>query len=121
MEWLSQRTPTVSGELLYAASPHGELACLEAASGKERWRKNYRMDFNGRRPAWGYCDYPLVDGDRLICSPGGPEAGVVALDKKTGAELWRCAPSFDGETDRPGASYASAVISTGRGSSSTCS
>ncbi|MEO8496838.1 MAG: PQQ-binding-like beta-propeller repeat protein, partial [Planctomycetota bacterium] len=42
-------------------------------------------------PTWGFCDYPLVDDDRLICTPGGPETSLVALNKRTGKEIWRSA------------------------------
>lgn len=90
MRWLSQRTPTVDGERLYAFTAAGELICLESASGKERWRKDYIRDFAGKKGRWAYCDYPLVDGDKLICTPGGASA-VVALNKATGELLWKAA------------------------------
>jgi outer membrane protein assembly factor BamB len=90
MRWLSQRTPTVDENLLYAFTAGGELICLKTADGKEVWRKDYVRDFEGRRPVFGYCDRPLVDGKRLICAPGG-KSGVVALDKKTGDILWKSA------------------------------
>ena len=97
MRWLSQRTPTVDGDRLYAVTTGGELICLESGTGKDLWRKSYSKDFNSRRPGFGYCDYPLVDGDQLICSPGGPEAGLVALNKKTGELIWQAAlPGNDG-------------------------
>lgn len=94
-------TPTVDGELLYALGGGGELVCVETAGGKERWRKNMPRDFGGEvnpigggaeEPTplgWGYAWAPLVDGDQLICVPGGPNGLLAALDKKTGATLWR--------------------------------
>ena len=88
MRWLSQRTPTVDGDRLYAFTARGELICLKTVDGTEVWRKDYLRDFGGRRPAFGYCDRPLVDGGRLICAPGGTSS-VVALDKKTGDVLWK--------------------------------
>jgi outer membrane protein assembly factor BamB len=64
---------------------------------------------------WGYSESPLVDGNKLVCTPGGPEAGIVALDKKTGREIWRCPiPAFDGAAN-PGAAYSSIVISNAAG------
>ncbi len=89
MRWLSQRTPTVDEDRLYAVTAGGELICLTARDGQELWRKNYVQDFEGARGIWGYCDRPLVDGDRLICTPGGAAATVVALNKKTGAVIWK--------------------------------
>lgn len=93
MRWLTQRTPTVDRERLYAFTVDGELICLSAADGQELWRKDYIEDFEGKRGPWGYCDFPLVDGDKLICTPGGPANTIVALDKKTGQLLWKCAVS----------------------------
>jgi tetratricopeptide (TPR) repeat protein len=90
MRWLGQRTPTVDGDRLYAVTARGELVCLKTAGGKEVWRKSYPKDFGGKAPGWGYSDRPLVDGDRLICAPGGATATVLALNKKTGATLWKC-------------------------------
>jgi outer membrane protein assembly factor BamB len=91
MRWLSQRTPTADGDRVYAFTARGELACLNVADGQEAWRKDYPRDFAGLTGSWGWCDRPLVDGDRLICTPGGKDATVVALDKETGAVAWRCA------------------------------
>jgi outer membrane protein assembly factor BamB len=89
MRWLSQRTPTVDGDRLYAVTGFGELICLETATGKEKWRKNYTKDFQGKRGSFGFCDYPLVDGDRLIITPGGDNSAIAALNKLTGDVIWK--------------------------------
>jgi outer membrane protein assembly factor BamB len=91
MRWLTQRPPTVDNDRVYAVSLPGELACMQAADGKELWRKNYAIDFAGVRGLFGYSDCPLVHGEKLICTPGGAEASLVALDKRTGETLWKCA------------------------------
>ena len=80
-------TPTVDGDLVYAEGPAGDLVCFNAADGKEVWRTNL-TNFGGRAPHWGYSDSPLVEGDVLICVPGGKTAAV-GLDKRTGKEVWR--------------------------------
>jgi outer membrane protein assembly factor BamB len=78
-------TPTVDGDLVYALGVSGDLACLEVASGHERWRKNLPKDFGGRMMSgWGYSESPLVDGDLLIATPGGGKATLVALKKESG-------------------------------------
>ncbi len=109
-------TPTVDGNLVYVLGPHGDLVCLQAANGKEVWHRSMQKDFGGRmHSGWGYSESPLVDGNKLVCSPGGPKAGIVALDKKTGREIWRSAiPPFDG-AGSPGAAYSSIVVSSGAG------
>jgi outer membrane protein assembly factor BamB len=90
----ARSTPTVDGDLLYALSTRdqqeADLVCLETATGKERWRRSFRNDFHGRMmTSWGYSESPLVDGERVVCTPGGAEATLVALDKKTGALIWK--------------------------------
>jgi outer membrane protein assembly factor BamB len=83
-------TPTVDGDLVFALSPQGELVCLQTADGKMVWHKNLKSDFGGKMMSgWGYSESPLVDGPRVVCTPGGQEGSVVALNKKTGELLWR--------------------------------
>jgi outer membrane protein assembly factor BamB len=86
----SRCTPTVDGDVLYALGTGGDLVCLAVKDGKEVWHKNLMKDFGGRYMAnWGYCESPLIDGDKLICTPGGKDATTVALDKKTGSVVWK--------------------------------
>lgn len=89
MRWLSQRTPTIDGEHIYVVTAKGELICLRTVDGKPLWQKSYSNDFGAKSPTWGFCDYPLVDGDKLICTPGGPQAAIMALNKKTGHLIWK--------------------------------
>jgi outer membrane protein assembly factor BamB len=62
---------------------------VEAATGTEKWRKDYAKDFGGKRPEWGFSESPLLDGDKVIVTPGGRQGAIVALDKKTGATVWQ--------------------------------
>jgi outer membrane protein assembly factor BamB len=89
--WQSSRsTPTVDGDRVYALSPHGDLVCLESSTGAKIWRKNLKKDFGGKKgDGWGYSESVLIDGDRLIFTPGGDKAALVALNKKTGALVWK--------------------------------
>jgi outer membrane protein assembly factor BamB len=82
-------TPTVDGDLLFALGQLGDMVCLETATGKELWRKDFKKDFGGTQPNWGYAESPLVDGDKVVVTPGGSEGSIVALNKQTGALLWR--------------------------------
>lgn len=100
----ARSTPTVDGKYLYALGSDGDLACVDIANGKIRWQKNLRKDFGGKPGTWAYAESPLVDGDRVICTPGGGEATMVALDKTTGDLLWKTALP---EADE--AAYASAL------------
>lgn len=83
-------TPTVAGGLVYTLGAMGDLRCLEAAGGRLVWAKNFVADFGTKMNPWGMAAAPLVDGDKLIVLPGGTDgAGVMALDRRTGAEIWR--------------------------------
>jgi outer membrane protein assembly factor BamB len=81
-------TPTVDGEYVYALGQFGDLVCLEIQSGKEVWRRHLKKDFNGVAGPWQYAESLLVDGDKVICTPGGQKATMAALDRKTGAVVW---------------------------------
>lgn len=96
-------TPTVDGARVYVLTENGDLACLDAASGKPAWSMNILREFGGSNPHWLLSESPLIDGDRLIVTPGGRGAGMVALDKATGKTIWKCA-----ELNDP-AGYASAI------------
>jgi outer membrane protein assembly factor BamB len=109
-------TPTVDGDAVYAVGTEGDLVCVEAASGRERWRKSLPRDFGGRMMSmWKFSESPLVDGDRVVVTPGGPAAYMVALDKRTGRELWRTPAPPSGPRGREGAGYSSVVVSSGGG------
>jgi outer membrane protein assembly factor BamB len=82
-------TPTVDGNRLFALAGEGTLVSLDARSGGMIWKMNVAEKFGGRTPNWGYSESPLVDGSNLIVTPGGPEAAIVALDKKTGNLMWK--------------------------------
>ena len=82
-------TPTVDGNLIFALDAWGELICVSAADGKEQWRKNFGKDFGGAPPTRGYAESPLVDGEQVVVTPGGPKGALVALNKKTGELIWQ--------------------------------
>lgn len=101
----ARSTPTVDGKFIYALGSDGDIACLETGTGKIRWQKNIRKEFGGQPGEWAYAESPLVDGDVVVVTPGGAEATIVALNKKTGALIWKSAiPEGDP------AAYASAIV-----------
>jgi outer membrane protein assembly factor BamB len=85
----SRSTPTVDGDRVYVLGPVGDLVCLAVADGAEQWRTNLRKEYGGGVPSWGYSDAPLVEGELVIVVPGGKKGTVLALDKKSGKEVWR--------------------------------
>jgi outer membrane protein assembly factor BamB len=109
-------TPTIGGDLVYSVSTDGGLFCNELKTGKLVWEKNFKADFGGRMMSgWGYSESPLVDGDRLICSPGAKDASLAALDPKTGNVIWKSTIPKFGDRGSDGAAYSSVVVSHGAG------
>jgi len=103
----SRSTPTVDDGIVYVLTPHGKLVGCLAESGQVGKVIDLQAAFGGKKgDSWGYSESVLIDGDRLVCTPGGERATMVALDKKTGRQLWAC--SFPGDR---GAGHASIVIS----------
>lgn len=82
-------TPTVAGGRLYVEGMGGIVACLQAEDGKIVWQRSLTEDFGGRVPMWSYRESPLVDGDKVIVTPGGADAILVALNKLTGETIWK--------------------------------
>jgi outer membrane protein assembly factor BamB len=101
----ARSTPTVEGDALFTLGSDGDLACVATSSGKVSWRKNLRNEFGGKPGTWAYSESPLIDGDTLVCTPGGGEATLVALNKKSGEVIWKCAVPGGDE-----AAYGSPVI-----------
>jgi len=100
-------TPTVDGEVLYALGANGDLSCMTTRDGSVEWTKNILKEFGGSNIVWGISESPLIDGDKLICSPGGQGATMVALNKQDGSTIWKSAVPGN-----PKAAYSSAILVT---------
>jgi outer membrane protein assembly factor BamB len=90
-------TPTIAGGRLYHINNAGYAVCLDAKTGGSVWAVDTIKRFGGRLARWGVSESLLVVGKRVICTPGGPQAALAALDKDTGKTLWTC----DGLDDKP--------------------
>lgn len=109
-------TPTTDGDRIFVTNTEGDVICLETASGKEAWRvsmteayESYMMKAMGSYD-WKYAESPLVDGDRVVVTPGHVRAMMVALDKKTGEEIWITRGGRIGPLGSDGAAYSSIVV-----------
>jgi outer membrane protein assembly factor BamB len=103
-------SPTVDGTRLYALGVSGDWVSLDASTGKEQWHKSLTKDFGGHIPAWGYSESPLVDGDKVIATPGGSQATIVALSKSRCEVVWKAqVPEGDG------AAYSSVIAGSPNG------
>lgn len=111
----SRCTPTLDGDLLYVVTSDGRISCLKTATGDVVWSHPFSKWEGRMQKGWGFSESPLVDGDLVLCTPGGPAAMVVALNKKTGEEVWKCAIPKVGEKGSDSAAYSSIVIGNGAG------
>jgi outer membrane protein assembly factor BamB len=102
----TRSTPTIDGDSIYCLASNGELVSLNAADGKINWQKQLRDDFSGQPGNWAYTESVLIDGDALVCTPGGAESPIVALNKKTGETIW----TASGVPDMGTAEYASLMV-----------
>lgn len=100
-------TPTVDGDRIYVIGMSGRIACLNAKEGKVLWKKSLKEDFGGTAPMWNFRESPLIDGDKVICTPGASSAMLVALDKTNGEVIWKA-------TAPASATPANSVAGTGR-------
>ena len=105
-------TPTVDGDRLYAIGSDGTLVCVNRTSGQAIWSKNMKRDMGGRHGPWHYAESPLVDGNKVICTPGGTGSTVVALQKASGAPVWSSAVAQLTSADYAKAGYASVIAAT---------
>jgi outer membrane protein assembly factor BamB len=81
-------TPTVDGDRVYALSGTGDLVGVSIADGKVLWKVSM-ASLGGKIPNWGYTESVLVDGNKVLCTPGGAKGTVAALDKTTGKVIWQ--------------------------------
>ena len=106
-------TPTIDGDRLYILGQQGDLVCF-TTKGEEVWRVNYVKDFGGIMPVWGFAESVLVDGDKIICTPGAEDATLMAIEKRNGKPIWK-SPVPEGPTGdkgflgKSGAAYASVI------------
>jgi outer membrane protein assembly factor BamB len=84
----ARSTPTFDGGRVYHENAHGAVVCLDANTGQRNWGRNLAEEFGGRYSSWGYAESLVIDGDHVLCCPGGDTA-MVALNKNTGGTVWR--------------------------------
>ncbi len=84
----TRTTPTIDGDRLYLMSGMGRIACHNAKTGEHIWHRDTLEQFNGKNISFGIAESVLIDGEKVICTPGGKDATIVALDKMTGKTIW---------------------------------
>jgi outer membrane protein assembly factor BamB len=82
-------TPTIDGGVVYTVGQYGEIVAVRVADQKVLWTQHLVDDLGGPLPEWGFSESPLVDGEKVLVTPGGPRGTLAALDKKTGSVIWQ--------------------------------
>lgn len=109
-------TPTVDGDAVYAISTEGSVICAAVADGAIRWQRSMTRDFGGQMMSqWKFAESPLVDGDRVLFTPGIFGATIAAVDKRTGKNIWQAETSRGLPLGSNGAAYSSIVVTNGGG------
>jgi outer membrane protein assembly factor BamB len=111
----SRCTPTIDGDRAYCVSSNGAITCVSTKNGDILWTRKF-SEFGGKMMSgWGFSESPLVDGDHVLCTPGGEDAMIVCLDKMTGGDVWKSSMPKIGDSGKDGAAYSSIVISNAGG------
>lgn len=82
-------TPTIDGDRIYVLSGTGRLSCFDTTNGKEIWAVDVDKQFETKYDAFGVSEAPLIVDNKVICTPIGKKAAIVAFDKNTGKLIWQ--------------------------------
>ncbi len=82
-------TPAVDGGRVFMTGPRGLLLALDAASGRELWRKDILSEAQVKLPHYGFAASPIVAAGRVVIQVGGAEkSGLVAFEAASGKLAW---------------------------------
>ncbi|PQO48114.1 PQQ-binding-like beta-propeller repeat protein [Blastopirellula marina] len=113
-------SPIIDGDRVYLYGAEGELHCVSIPEKKLLWKRNLSQEYNVVPNFFGVGSSPVVFEDKLLVMVGGSPAefkglgpyqidritgngsGIVALDKKTGQEIYKISDEL--------ASYASLTL-----------
>ncbi len=92
-EWMTsfpgmRSTPIIYGDRGYILNGLGKLFCFETKTGNISWQKDMLKEYNSPNIHFGMNENLLIDGDKIFCTPGGPDTNIVALNRKTGDLIW---------------------------------
>ena len=85
----TRATPTISDGKAFLISGAGDVVCLDCATGKILWSVDGTQTYKSTTGMWGTAENALVYDGKVIYTPGGSVATMVALDVNTGKEVWR--------------------------------
>ena len=86
----TRSTPLVQDEYVYLESGMGKVCCFNESTGEIIWSENFIETYEALDVKWGLTESLLIDGNNLICTPGGERHNVIALDRFTGELVWSC-------------------------------
>lgn len=89
-------TPTVDGDRVYSIGRQGQFFCLDTTDGHVVWAKDFKKDFGGEVPQWGFSSSPLIEKDWVLVEPGGRSASVTAILKASGEVIYKAGTDLAG-------------------------
>ena len=84
----TRSTPTIDGDHAYEFTGMGVLFCLDTKTGAILWSRELAKEYGGVSPRCGFAEAPFIHKETVLCTPGGKDAALVALDKHTGKTVW---------------------------------
>ncbi len=85
----TRATPVIDGDRIFLMTGFGKLITFEAATGKVLKTIDLLEQFGAEQAKFGFAECVQVDAKNVICTPGGPDASLVALNKNTGETVWQ--------------------------------
>ena len=82
-------TPTIDKDRIFVMTGFGKLITLETTKGQAVRSVDLPEIFGAEQARFGFAECVLVDGEKVICTPGGPNASLVALNRDTGEVIWK--------------------------------
>ena len=85
----TRSTPLVIDDKIYLLSTHWLLSCFNASNGQTIWTADLKKDFEPRVNEWRMAENLLFDGDVVYCTPGRPNASLLAYNRNSGKLIWK--------------------------------
>lgn len=85
----SRSTPATDGDLVFTVGTHGHIRAVKFADGSVVWSAHLLNDWGAKLPNWGVATSPLLLDHKVIVSPWGSKAALVAYNKADGKVVWQ--------------------------------
>lgn len=84
---MSRTVPTATEDYVVTIGPRCHVMCVDRETGDFKWGMDMVQKYGTTIPQWYTAQCPLVDGNKVILSPGGSSI-MVAVNIHTGEVIW---------------------------------